>query len=90
MNQCPAKRSVLNFFLLTFTLSWLCWVPLYQVGILSEPLALVMGTFGPTTSALLLTGLRGGWDGLKTLLEKLFIWRGFNGTCSASARLPLS
>lgn len=38
-------------------------------------LLLIVGTFGPTSAALLLTGMEGGWEYLYTLLEQLWVWR---------------
>lgn len=38
-------------------------------------LLLIVGTFGPTSVALLLTGLNTGRNGLKQLLSRFFIWR---------------
>jgi membrane protease YdiL (CAAX protease family) len=38
-------------------------------------LLLIVGTFGPTLVALLLTGLSKGRNGLRELLSRLFVWR---------------
>jgi membrane protease YdiL (CAAX protease family) len=68
------NHSVIIFFVLTYSFSWLIWMPMVLANQESR-LLLIAGTFGPTSVALLLTGLNKGWNGLKELLRRLLIWR---------------
>jgi len=74
----------LRFFLLTFTLSWLIWIPLtlshFNIGPfnISENLSSIIRLFGvimPMVSALLLTAIYGGRPAIWNLLSRLKIWR---------------
>lgn len=71
--KTPQKR-VLQFFGLTFLISWALWSPFYFNPDLSEFWALP-GAWGPTLAALILTGAAKGKKGLRVLLGKLRIWR---------------
>lgn len=62
------------FFILTFSFSWIVWMPMVFADQASQ-LLLIVGTFGPTLIALLLTGQSKGWNGLRELLSRLFVWR---------------
>ena len=77
MNK-SVKRTV-YFFLLAFGVSWLFWIGLYRSGMLSERLALLLGTWGPTTAALVVTAVDEGRKGLRDLFKKLLIWRVHSG-----------
>jgi membrane protease YdiL (CAAX protease family) len=74
----------LKFFLLTFTLSWLIWIPLamshFGVGPFHIPegtsnIVRLLGVLMPAVSALLLTAHAGGRDALRNLLSRLVLWR---------------
>jgi membrane protease YdiL (CAAX protease family) len=76
--------SPLRFFLLTFILSWLIWIPLtlshFNIGPfkISEDLSSIvrlLGVLMPMVSALLLTTLYGGRLAVRSLLSRLKIWR---------------
>jgi membrane protease YdiL (CAAX protease family) len=76
--------SPLHFFLLTFILSWLIWIPLtlshFDIGPfkVSEDLSGIirlLGVIMPMVSALLLTAIYGGRPAIRTLLSRLKIWR---------------
>lgn len=74
MNE-EAGRSVWIYFILTFTLSWLQWLPFVLWGFnmiqLSAPLASLMtpavmlGAFCPMISAVFLVQKKNGWIGVK-------------------------
>jgi membrane protease YdiL (CAAX protease family) len=73
-----------TFFLLTYLLSWLIWIPLdlahFGIGGLSIPegasnTVRLLGVLMPAVAALILTGLRSGREGLRGLLKRLTIWR---------------
>lgn len=69
------KRYPFVFFVvLTYIISWALWTPLviYQRD---SRMFLILGTFGPTLSALLLTLISNGRADLRALLGRLFIWR---------------
>ncbi len=65
---------IIFFFVLTFGFSWLFWIPMTLTNQESR-LLVIVGTFGPTSVALLLTGLNSGRNGLRELLGHFFIWR---------------
>ena len=82
----PSSQSVtpLRFFLLTFILSWLIWIPLtlshFNIGPfkISEDLSSIirlLGVLMPMVSALLLTAIYGGRPAIRNLLSRLKIWR---------------
>lgn len=61
------------FFLLSFLISWLIW----GLGRRTEndTVLIWLGSFGPAISALVITAVSEGRDGLRRLLSRLFIWR---------------
>jgi len=76
--------STLHFFLLTFILSWLIWIPLtlshFNIGPfkISEDLSSIirlLGVLMPMVSALLLTAIYGGRPAVRNLFTRLKIWR---------------
>ena len=67
-------KRIVQFYVLTFAISWLLWSPFYFVEDLAEFWALP-GAWGPTIAAIILTGLHSGTKGIKTLLRKLTIWK---------------
>ncbi len=78
------RHSLAAFFLLTFGYSWLLGLPLLlsSWGILPVHLPRVpalliqlLAAWGPTFSALLLTGLISGKAGLRTFLRSMVRWR---------------
>jgi membrane protease YdiL (CAAX protease family) len=91
--------SPLRFFLLTFVLSWIIWIPLtlshFNIGPLkiSEDLSSIIRLFGvlmPMISALLLTSIHGGRPALRELLSRLKIWRvGWNWWAAAVLVYPI-
>ena len=68
------KKDLSIFFILTFFISWVLWIPMIFVG--AENFFLrVGGTYGPLIAALLVTGKREKRSGVKTLLMPLLHWR---------------
>lgn len=67
-------RNTIFFFLLTFVISWSVWIP---AGLFTPELyvLVLVGAWAPTISALTLTGLTTGKEGLKGLLKSLIKWR---------------
>jgi uncharacterized protein len=91
--------SPLKFFILTFALSWLIWIPLvlshYGIGPLHIPegasnLIRLIGVLMPATAAIILTGRSGGWAAVWALLRRLGIWRvGWKWWAAAALIYPL-
>jgi membrane protease YdiL (CAAX protease family) len=73
-----------RFFILTYLLSWLIWIPLvfshFEIGPFQVPegasnLIRLVGVLMPATAAILLTALSGGRGAVRALLSRLGIWR---------------
>jgi len=45
------NHSILVFFVLTYSISWVAWMPMILIGQETRPL-LIAGSFGPTLAAL--------------------------------------
>jgi membrane protease YdiL (CAAX protease family) len=80
----PIEVSPARFFLLTYGLSWLIWIPLtlshFGIGSfrIAEGTSNVVRLFGvlmPAVSAILLTVRAGGRAALRNLFARLFLWR---------------
>lgn len=75
------RGSPAMFFVLAFGLSWAVWVPAALashglIGLRLPPaLTALLGAWGPTLAALLLTLHFGGRAGLRQLFGRLLIWR---------------
>jgi membrane protease YdiL (CAAX protease family) len=67
-------KPATEFFVLTFCLSWIFWIPMIMMGE-DHFLLRVAGTYGPLTAAVLLTANREGLQGLKKLLSSLLLWK---------------
>ena len=67
-------HSLIGYFTLAYTLSWLIWVPMALSGNQQETLRMV-GGFGPTVAALALSGYVHGWKGLRDLGSALTRWK---------------
>jgi len=70
MNKKNLSRLVL-FFAITFIFSWMAW----GVGAGKNAVLHVIGTFGPTLTALILTLCYEGSTGLQSILSRLLRWR---------------
>lgn len=73
-----------EFFGLTFVLSWLIWIPLtlshFGVGPIHIPettsnVVRLLGVLMPAASALILTAQTGGRSAMRNLWERLLLWR---------------
>jgi membrane protease YdiL (CAAX protease family) len=82
-NSTPSI-SPIQFFSLTFLLSWLIWIPLalshFEIGPFriaegTSSLVRLFGVLMPAVSAMILTSLAGGRSGLLALLGRLTVWR---------------
>ena len=84
MSSPTRHLSPLGFFVLTFILSWAVWIPLdlahFGLGGLHVDEAMssvvrLIGVLMPAASALIVTGLASGRQGLARLLGRLAVWR---------------
>ncbi|HEY0604289.1 MAG TPA: CPBP family intramembrane glutamic endopeptidase [Herpetosiphonaceae bacterium] len=84
MNQRLRERTstpLIAFGLLAFGISWGVWIPLALaaqglIGLpLSPTLLTLLGAFGPSLAAILLTATTEQWVGVRKLLGRLLIWR---------------
>jgi membrane protease YdiL (CAAX protease family) len=82
--QKTSSVGPLRFFLLTFLLSWIIWIPLtlahFGIGPfkIAEDLSSIirlLGVMMPMISALLLTSIYGGRPAVRVVLSRLKIWR---------------
>jgi membrane protease YdiL (CAAX protease family) len=87
MNDTPPTVSPVRpatFFTLAFAPSWLIWIPLtlshFGIGPLHIPEGIsssvrLLGVLMPAVAALLLTARAGGRSAVRSLLERLTLWR---------------
>jgi membrane protease YdiL (CAAX protease family) len=88
METVPAKvagnapapaRSVLAFFLITFAVTWICWILMIAMPVpASNPfqqVLLLLGVFAPALVALLLTLRAEGRAGVRQLLQGVVRWQ---------------
>jgi membrane protease YdiL (CAAX protease family) len=74
------KHSLVLFFILAYTISWLIWLPQLASaqGFLDGPelpYLHLLGGLGPTLAALIVTGLTSGRTGLRELGGRMVRWR---------------
>jgi len=69
-----SHQPIIIFFLMTYFLSWVIWLPMAFSGKSSELLR-ILGTFGPTLAGLLLTAWMSGISGLRSLGHQVLRWR---------------
>jgi membrane protease YdiL (CAAX protease family) len=65
------RNQVAAYFVLTFVLTWLAFIPWYA----SNGDGIPWFTFGPFAAALILSALTGGWPAVRGLLAKIVQWR---------------
>lgn len=84
MQNKPSLISPLSFFILSFVLSWLIWIPLdlshfgigpFHISETASGVVRLAGVLMPAISALIIIGLTGGRHALSKLLSRLFIWK---------------
>src|ERR1700730_10118009 len=67
--------SVLAFFLLTFAVTWICWISIVALSVPAQTpsfiVLLFVGVFAPALVALWLTARTGGSKGVRFLLRRL-------------------
>jgi membrane protease YdiL (CAAX protease family) len=72
-NEDRLLKELIFFFVATYFITWLCWIPLINLGEIEW--VRMLGGFGPTLSALMLTLLMRSRADLRRLLERLKRWR---------------
>lgn len=84
MEPNPKPVAPTQFFLLTFCLSWLIWIPLllahfemgpFHISEAASNAVRLLGVLMPAVSAMILAARSGGRPGLGRLLSGLAIWR---------------
>lgn len=84
MNISTRYVRPLTYFLLTYLLSWLIWIPLdlshFGIGPLHIPegtssIIRLLGVLMPATAALILSRRSGGRQAVHTLLQRLTLWK---------------
>jgi len=83
--ESPTRRHLVLFFVLSYTISWTIWIPMviyylqnpFQILPLPLPFLLLalIGAFGPSFAALIVTGKYEGKKGIKKLLSRWLIWK---------------
>ena len=81
MRTWMRRNPVLAFYLVTFAVSWLIWIP--ATPFLQDPAHISTGLvllayasiYTPTLAAIFLTGLESGTAGIRTLFRRFLIWR---------------
>lgn len=74
-------RSLVRFFLLAYTLTWLCWLPIAAARagwlrlLLPEACLADLGQYGPLLAALIFTCSEQGTAGLRRLVGAALHWR---------------
>ena len=93
------ERSLLNYFALTFVISWLVFIPTFLTWIgISTPIggdgyngfASFFSTFGPPIAALILLGRIGGWRMAWALIKSGFDFRTNPFVLAAAFLLPIA
>ena len=78
MSRSPAG-SVVKFFLLTYGLTWACFIPVAMAATPTvapiQSLVLLLGTIAPSLVALWLTARSEGEAGVRALLDRALRWR---------------
>lgn len=82
LNRLPACRGLICYFLVTFSFSWLMFLPglLTYYGVLNLSSQAVRsfaiaGLLGPILSGFIMTGVIEGWPGLSRVLRQIVRWR---------------
>lgn len=75
MKKYFQKHTIISFFILTFIISWFCWLPLFLVkppqGV--STLLIMIGGFGPMLSAVLITSTLK--RGVKKWLRSIYVFK---------------
>ncbi len=80
LQQFMRQHPLISFFLLTYTLSWITWLPQLAAtqGFLNSsvsPYFHILGALGPMLAALIVTSITEGRAGIQELARRMFRWR---------------
>jgi hypothetical protein len=84
MKSFLKQHSIVSFFLMTYAISWVIWIPallIWKRHFAPDRFpwwffgSYVVGSYGPTFAALIMAGILQGRSGIKALLKKYLIWR---------------
>ncbi len=99
MHKIEASVRPATFFLLTFALSWLIWIPLalshfdigpFKISEETSSIVRLLGVLMPAASAVLLSLFTGGGAAVRQLMARLTIWRvGWQWWVAAALVQPL-
>jgi membrane protease YdiL (CAAX protease family) len=73
--QTIRNHPVVAYFVMVYALAWCIWIP---AGILTDGVpvvAVLLGAWAPSISAIILTGYLTGRSGVRLLLRRILIWR---------------
>ncbi len=71
-HQTSIFKSVTTFFILTFTIGWLAWIPIITS---QAKWSAFIFLFSPAISALLIVGFAKKLTGIKEILKRYFLWK---------------
>lgn len=77
------SHPLVSYFALAYAISWTTWAPAIAYFLQHRPIQIPswlfllgwVGSYGPTFSALIITGIEQGVAGVRRLLSRLLVWR---------------
>jgi membrane protease YdiL (CAAX protease family) len=69
------KHILAFFFLLTYLISWGCWIAAARLPFGGFAVLVAIGAFGPAIAGFVCTGIANGREGLADLVRRIFAWR---------------
>jgi membrane protease YdiL (CAAX protease family) len=77
--KAEPTSSIIKFFILTYTLTWACWIPVVAWSTPARPslraLLWLLGVFAPSLVALALTAKNDGVAAVRALVGRIFQWQ---------------
>ena len=75
MTEMMRRNQVAAFFLITFLISWSLFIGVGIVGQNPDSPLVLLGIYGPTLAAVIVSGIVGGGTGIRKLLSGVVLWR---------------
>jgi len=81
IQQADQKNHLFHFFILSFGISWICWIPSslasygWNTRILPDSISGLLGAFGPSLAAVFISYFSIGNQSLNRLIKRFTIWR---------------
>ena len=75
MTEMIRRNQVVFFFLITFLISWTLWIGVGIIGQDPESPLVVLGVYGPTLAAVIVSGIVGKGAAIRKLLRGVILWR---------------